>query len=341
MDNQVVTFGEIMLRLTPPGFQRLSQAHTFEAIFGGAEANVAVSLAHFGVPAAYVTRLPRNPLGESCLGFLRRHRVDTRHIIRGGDRLGIYFLERGAAQRGGSVVYDRAGSALATIGPGTVDWESALAGASWFHWTGITPAVSEGAAAACREAVETARRLGVTVSCDLNYRAQLWNWGQAATEVMPELVDACDLLVGNAWNAQQMLGFSNFEEEATDRGTTRAFCQALQRRFPNLRMVAITRRGALSASHNTWSGLLWDRETLYQAPTYDITPIVDRVGAGDAFAAGLIYGLLTYGGNRQRAVDFAVAASCLKHTIPGDANQVTVEEVEKLMGGDAAGRISR
>jgi 2-dehydro-3-deoxygluconokinase len=181
----------------------------------------------------------------------------------------------------------------------------------------------------------------VNVSCDLNYRAQLWNWGQAPTEVMPELVAACDLLIGNAWNAQRMLGFPNSEEEATDVGRPRAFRQALQRRFPNLRMIAITRRGALSASHNTWSGLLWDEGTLYQAPTHDIMPIVDRVGAGDAFAAGLIYGLGTYGADRQRALDFAVAASCLKHTIPGDANQVTVTEVEKVVAGDTAGRISR
>ena len=342
---KVVTFGEIMMRLSPPGYQRFTQARSFDVIYGGGEANVAVSLANYGVPVDYVTRLPDNDLGTSCLRFLREQGVGVGHIVRGGERLGIYFLEMGAVARGSKVVYDRAGSSLAAITPGMVDWERAFDGATWFHWTGITPAISEGAAAACLEAIQIAKAKGLTISCDLNYRKKLWKWGKTPGEVMPELVSYCDVAIGNEEDAAKVFGIHAADTDVTsgqvDAAKYQRVCEALHERFPTLETVAITLRGSLSASHNTWSGILWDRGTVYVAPTYDITHIVDRVGGGDSFMGGLIYGLLTYGANKGRALDFAVAASCLKHTIFGDFNLVSVEEVEKLASGDASGRVAR
>jgi len=344
MDKKVVTFGEIMLRLSPPGFQRFVQARSFDAIYGGGEANVAATLANLGLAVEYVTRLPDNDIGDGCLNYLRQYGIGTRHIVRGGERLGVYFLEMGAAQRGSKVIYDRAGSALATIRPGTIDWRAALSDADWFHWTGITPAISEGAAAACLEAVQTAREMGLTISCDLNYRKKLWRWGKAAGEVMPDLVRLCDAAVGNEEDADRVFGIRAAEADVTGgKVEPEAYvtvCQELARRFPNLATVTITLRGSLSASHNTWSAILWHRGQFHTAPQYDVLPIVDRVGGGDSFCGGLIYGLRTYR-DAQQALDFAVAASCLKHTIPGDFNLVSVAEVEKLMGGDVSGRVSR
>jgi 2-dehydro-3-deoxygluconokinase len=344
MLKNVVTFGEIMLRLSPPGFQRFIQARCFDAVYGGGEANVAASLANFGVPVEYVTCLPANDIGDACLSYLWQYGIGTRHVVRGGERLGIYFLETGAAQRGSQVIYDRAGSALATIQPGTIDWRQVFADADWFHWTGITPAVSEGAARVCLEAVQVAREMGLTVSCDLNYRKNLWKWGKKAGEVMPELVSFCDVAVGNEEDAAKVFGIKAPGVDVTS-GQVEAeayiyVCEALAERFPSLKTIAITLRGSLSASHNTWSAILWQQGQIHTAPHYDIASIVDRVGGGDSFCAGLIYGLRTYG-DVQRALDFAVAASCLKHTIPGDFNLVSVAEVEKLMGGDASGRVSR
>ncbi len=340
----IVTFGEIMLRLAPPGFQRIIQARSFDVLFGGGEANVAVSCANYGLPVEYVTRLPANDLGEACLAYIRQYGVGVRHVVRGGDRLGIYYLETGAAQRGSQVIYDRAGSSLATIQPGMIDWKAVFAGAGWFHWTGITPAISEGAAAVCLEAVKTAKDLGVTVSCDLNYRNKLWKWGKKAGEVMPELVSYSDIAIGNEEDADKVFGIRAAEADVTGGKVEAAHyvsvCEQLKARFPNLRTIAVTLRGSLSASHNTWSGILWDAGQVYVAPTYDITHIVDRVGGGDSFMGGLIYGLLTYP-DKQNAINFAVAASCLKHSILGDVNLVSVKEVEKLMGGDASGRVSR
>jgi 2-dehydro-3-deoxygluconokinase len=341
---KVVTFGEIMLRLSPPGFQRFVQARSFDVVYGGGEANVAAALAHFDVPVEYVTCLPANDIGDACLSYLRQHGIGTCHVVRGGERLGIYFLETGAAQRGSQVIYDRTGSALATVQPGTIDWQTVFADADWFHWTGITPAVSEGAARACLEAAQTARQMGLTVSCDLNYRKNLWKWGKKAGEVMPELVSYCDVAVGNEEDADKVLGIKAPGVDVTS-GQVEAdayvyVCEKLAARFPNLKTIAITLRGSLSASHNTWSAILWQQGEVYTAPHYDITSIVDRVGGGDSFCAGLIYGLRIYGG-AQQALEFAVAASCLKHTIPGDFNLVSVAEVEKLMGGDASGRVSR
>jgi 2-dehydro-3-deoxygluconokinase len=341
---KIVTFGEIMLRLTPPGFQRFAQANSFDVTFGGGEANVAAALARFGLPAEYVTRLPKNDIGDLCLSYLRRYGVGTQHIVRGGDRLGIYYLEMGAAQRGSQVIYDRAGSAFATIQPGMIDWSAVFADADWFHWTGITPAISAGAADACLEAVQVARRMGLTVSCDLNYRAKLWKWGKSATEVMTGLVKLCDLAVGNEEDADKVFGIKAPHTDVTsgqvEADAYGAVCTELVARFPDLKTIAITLRGSRSASHNTWSALLWHQGQRFVAPVYDIIPIVDRVGGGDSFVGGLIYGLRAYQ-DSQRALDFAVAASCLKHSIGGDFNLVSVAEVEKLMQGDASGRVSR
>jgi 2-dehydro-3-deoxygluconokinase len=345
MSPKVVTFGEIMLRLSTPGYLRFAQARSFDVTFGGGEANVAVSLANYGVPVEYVTRLPANDLGDACLAFLRQFGVGVDQIVRGGERLGIYFLETGAVQRGSKVVYDRAGSAIATVERGTIDWQTTFADADWFHWTGITPAISASAADVCLEAAQMAREMGLTVSCDLNYRKNLWKWGKKAGDVMPELVRHCDVAIGNEEDAEKVFGIKAPETDViagkVEAEEYRFVCEQLASRFPNLKVIAITLRGSISASHNTWSAVLWDRGTFYQGASYDITPIVDRVGGGDAFMGGLIYGLRTFGEDRQRALDFAIAASCLKHTISGDFNMVTVGEVEKLMGGDTSGRVSR
>lgn len=345
MAKKVVTFGEIMMRLAPPGFLRFGQARSFDVIYGGGEANVAVSLANFGVPVNYVTRLPNNDLGEACIQFVQQYGVGTDYIVRGGERLGIYFLETGAAQRGSKVVYDRANSSIATIKRGMIDWRTVFADADWFHWTGITPAISEGAADVCLEAAQVAKDMGLTVSCDLNFRAKLWKWGKKAGEVMPELVRHSDIAIGNEEDADKVFGIKAPDADVSS-GKVEAegykyVCAALAERFPNLSAIAITLRGSLSASHNTWSGVLWHKGAFYSAPVYDIVHIVDRVGGGDSFGAGLIYGLRTYGEDVQKALDFAVAASCLKHSILGDFNLVSVDEVEKLMGGDASGRVSR
>lgn len=345
MSKRVITFGEIMLRLSPPGFQRFSQARSFDLVYGGGEANVAVSLANYGIPVDFVSRLPKNDIGEACLQYIGASGVNTSKIVRGGDRLGIYFLEMGAAQRGSKVVYDRAGSSISTIERGMIDWESVFSDAGWFHWTGITPAISEVAAAVCLEAVKTAREMGVTISCDMNYRKNLWKWGKSASEVMPEILSFCDVAIGNEEDAEKVFGISAEGVDVTaghvDAGAYKYVCDKLGERFPNLRNIAITLRGSISASYNTWSGILWDEGKIYSARQYDITQIVDRVGGGDAFAGGLIYGLLNYSTDKQKAIEFAVAASCLKHSIFGDFNLVTVDEVEKLMGGDASGRVSR
>jgi 2-dehydro-3-deoxygluconokinase len=343
---KVVTFGEIMMRLSPPDHLRFAQADSFDVSYGGGEANVAASLANFGLETEFVTRIPANDIGEACIRFLRQYNVGTRHIVRGGDRLGIYFLEHGAVHRSSKVIYDRAASSLATLQPGMIDWEAALEGAAWFHWTGITPAVSESAAAACREAIQAARQLGLTVSCDMNYRAKLWKWGKQAGEVMGDLVGLCDAAIGNEEDAEKVFGIRAPDTDVTsgklDPGKYRSVCQKLSERFANLGFIAITLRGSRSASHNSWSGILWHGgDQIVVGPTYEITPIIDRVGAGDSFVAGLIYGMLTFGDDHQRALEFAVAASALKHTVFGDFNLVSLSEVEALVGGDRSGRVSR
>lgn len=344
---KVVTFGEIMLRLSPPGFLRFSQTDSFDVVYGGGESNVAVSLANYGVPVEFVTRLPKNDIGECALMEMRKRNVGTSHIIYGGDRLGIYFLETGAVSRGSKVVYDRAHSAIAEIGAGMIDWKSVFQGVEWFHWTGITPAISQGAADACLEAVKVASEMGVTISTDLNYRAKLWNYGGNREAIMTELTSYCDIILGNEEDAEKHFGIKPEGLDITTQGEhvkAEAFlsvCEQMMQKFPKAKKVITTLRGSISASHNTWAGVLYDGNTMFTSPEYQITDIVDRVGGGDSFMGGLIYGLLKYPTDDQNALNFAVAASCLKHTIKGDANLVTVAEVEKLMGGDASGRVAR
>lgn len=343
---KVVTFGEIMLRLATPGYLRFIQANNLTATFGGGEANVAISLANYGIPVEYVTRLPQNDIADWCISELRKYNVGTQNIIRGGDRVGIYFLETGAVARPSKVVYDRAGSSIAEITPGMVNWKEVLKGTQWFHWTGITPALSQGAADACLEAIRTANEMGVTVSCDLNYRKNLWKYGKTASEVMPELVEGCDIILGNEEDTEKVFGIKpeGFQVEhiggEVDAAEFESVCKQLMKRFPRAKKVIITLRGSINANHNTWGGCLYS-DKLYQSRRYDITHIVDRVGGGDSFMGGLIYGLLTYSQNDQKALDFAVAASCLKHTIYGDFNLVSVKEVENLMKGDGSGRVIR
>lgn len=344
---KIVTFGEIMLRLATPGYLRFSQTNELTATFGGGEANVAVSLANYGLEAEFVTRLPENDIAAACVKDLHKHGVKTDHIVYGGDRLGIYFLEIGAVARASKVIYDRAHSAISEIKPGMIDWEQVLTGADWFHWTGITPAISQGAADVCLEAIQTANRLGIPVSCDLNYRKNLWKYGKKASEVMPDLVAGCDIILGNEEDAEKVFGIKpeGFDVTATagevNAAEFESVCTQLMQRFPRARKVIITLRGSINANHNTWGGVLYDGKQLFQSPRYDITHIVDRVGGGDSFMGGLIYGLLTYPQDDQQALNFAVAASCLKHTIYGDYNEVTVKEVENLMKGDGSGRVSR
>lgn len=343
---KVVTLGEIMLRLSPPGYLRFSQTDSFDIVYGGGESNVAMSLANFGIPSRFVTRLPDNDIGECAMMELRKKGVDTSKIIYGGKRLGIYFLETGAVSRGSKVIYDRSHSAISEIEKGMIDWDEVFADAQWFHWTGITPAISKGAAEVCLEAIKAANTKGITVSTDLNYRAKLWNYGNDPSEVMPELVEGCDIILGNEEDAEKHFGIHPENVDVTKGDTVEAeaygsVCKQLMERFPRAKIVITTLRGSISASHNSWSGVMYDGEELLTAPTYQITHIVDRVGGGDSFMAGVIYGLLTDQNDLQRALNFAVAASCLKHTIYGDSNLATIEEVEKLMEGDASGRVSR
>ena len=344
---KVVTFGEIMLRLSPTENLRFSQVNNFDVVYGGGESNVAVSLANYGVPVEFVTRLPKNDLGECALMEMRKRGVGTQHIDFGGTRLGIYFLETGAVSRGSKVVYDRAHSAIAEIESGMINWDTVFEGVEWFHWTGITPAISQGAADVCLEAVKVASAKGITISTDLNYRAKLWNYGGDREAIMTELTSYCDVILGNEEDAEKHFGIHPEGLDVHKHGhevkaaSFRSVCEQMIKKFPRAKKVITTLRGSISASHNTWAGVLYDGKKMYETRQYQITHIVDRVGGGDSFMGGLIYGLLNYPKNDQNALDFAVAASCLKHTIKGDANLVTVEEVEKLMGGDASGRVAR
>jgi 2-dehydro-3-deoxygluconokinase len=345
MNGKVITFGEIMLRLATPEHQRFTQVSAFCASFGGGEANVAVSLANFGLQTEFVTRLPKNDLGESVIMDLRKHNVGIQNIIRGGDRLGIYFLETGAVSRPSKVIYDRANSSIAEIKLGMIKWEEVFEGATWFHWTGITPAISEGAATVCLEAIKAAKAKGLTVSTDLNFRKNLWKWGKSAAEVMPDLVKHCDIILGNEEDAEKVFGIkpegADVEGGHVGAEAYKSVCVRLMKQFPSAKKVIITLRGSINADHNSWSGVLWDGKKLFEAPVYQITDIVDRVGGGDSFMGGLIYGLLSFPGDDQKALNFAVAASCLKHTIHGDFNLVSVQEVEQLMKGDGSGRVVR
>jgi 2-dehydro-3-deoxygluconokinase len=345
---RVVALGEIMLRLSSTGHERLFQSPNLEATFGGGEANVAVSLAAFGIDAGFVTALPEGPIGEAAIAELRRHGVDTSQIVRSGERVGIYFLEAGSDDRPSVVVYDRAHSAISEAAPGSFDWDPVFHGVDWFHVSGITPALSQRAADLCFEAVSSAKRHGATVSCDYNYRAKLWKYGKQAPEVMRELVRLVDVGIANEEDCQRSLGIAVHAEPARDDAVPNTLdldhygrlCAKVLEEFPNLRCQAITLRTSHSASHNEWSACLCNRREFLVGPTYNLAHIIDRVGSGDSFAAGLIYALLT-GSSDREALDFAVAAAALKHTIPGDFNLVTLDEVQRLAAGGVGGRIQR
>ena len=340
---EFLTFGEIMLRLKTPGHERFFQSPCFEATFGGGEANVAVALANYGLDAGFVSALPANDIGESAVRELRRFGVDTTRIRRSGDRVGIYFLEAGANQRPSKVVYDRAGSSICQARPGDFDWSTIFDGAKWLHITGITPALSESAAALSLEAVRAAKNAGVTVSCDFNFRGKLWRWGKSAPEVMSELVKFVDVGIANEEDCQKSLGITvdvDVESGELDTAKYEALSAKVLEAYPDMSTIAITLRESYSADRNGWSACLRDVNGFRLSRRYEMTDIVDRVGGGDSFASALIYGLNAYD-DRQQSLEFAVAASCLKHSILGDFNRVTVSEVEHLMGGDASGRVQR
>jgi 2-dehydro-3-deoxygluconokinase len=338
-----VTFGEMMLRLKPPGVERFFQSPLLEATFGGGEANVATALARFGCETAYVSVIPSNPIGDACVAELRRQGVDISFVVRKGSRLGIYFLEAGASQRPSVVVYDRAGSAIAEARRGDIDWDRAFAGASWFHITGITPAISLSAAELSIEAVKKAKEKGLTVSCDLNYRKNLWKYGKSAPDVMGELMAFTDVAIANEEDCQKALGIgfaADVESGKLEPGQYRALCEKVLAAYPSLKQIAITLRESRSADENGWSAVLHTGKDFLVSRRYDIRDIVDRVGSGDAFAAGLIYGCASFT-TPQEALEFAVAGSCLKHSIPGDLPLLTVAEVKALMGGSGSGRVQR
>ncbi|GAB3954203.1 sugar kinase [Spirosoma harenae] len=329
---KIITFGEVMLRLSPPGVGRFVQTDSLTMHFGGTEANVAVSLAQLGLQANHVSRFPDHALGRAAAGYLRQFDVNTQYIKYGDGRLGLYFLETGAGSRASQIIYDRVDSAFSRIKPDDIDWESILQGASWFHWTGITPALSQGAADTLLQGIQTANRLGVPVSSDIVYRSNLWQYGRRPQEIMPALTEGCTLVLGSKGLFSDLYGVvgSTFQEAG----------RAMMKRFPNIRYITDTKRNSISASHNQLSAKLFDGETVQKSRLYDIKSITDRIGTGDAYMAGLIYGLLKFN-DLQRAVEFGAAASALKHTIAGDVNLATLAEVETLANGDSSGKLKR
>lgn len=340
---KVLTFGEIMIRLKTPGTERLFQSPLLEATFGGGEANVAVSLANFGMDAAFMTFLPNNKIGDACVGELRRFGLATDRILRGPGRMGIYFLEVGANQLPSKVIYDREYSAIAMADPAAVDWRKILPDYDWFHITGITPAISENAMTLALEGVRTAKACGVKVSCDLNYRKNLWKYGKKADEVMPKIMEYVDVAVANEEDVQKALGISmdvNVQEGNLDLEKYHQLSSQVLKQYTHLQMIAITLRESVSADSNGWAACLNTGKEFLISRKYMIADIIDRVGGGDAFASGLIYGLTAYD-NLQQALEFAVAAGCLKHSISGDFNRVSVVDVENLMKGDSSGRVQR
>jgi 2-dehydro-3-deoxygluconokinase len=344
----VASFGEVMLRLSPPGFERFLQTPQFGATFGGGEANVTVSLAQFGARSRFITVLPEaNPIAAELVSQLRSFGVDTSAIRFTPGRIGVYFVEAGANQRPSRVVYDRSGSCIALAGPNVIDWNSALEGADWFHITGISPAISESAADLSIAALQAARKAGIMTSCDLNFRKNLWKWGKQASEVMPQLIRLTDVCIANEEDCQKSLGIStgsddehNIESGTLDREKYRALAEKVLEAYPDLKSIAITLRESKSASHNGWSACLHTGKEFLLSRHYEITHIVDRVGGGDSFAGGLIYGMVT-GKQPADALEFAVAASALKHSIPGDFNRVSTAEVQSLISGGGSGRVQR
>ena len=334
MAKKVITFGEVMMRLSPPGYSKFSQATSFELAYGGGEANVAISLAYLGMKAAHVTRFPDNALGKAATQFLRMHWLNTEHVIYGGNKLGMYFLEKGAVHRSSEVIYEREGSSFSQIEPSMIDWEAILKDADWFHWTGITPAISEGAALCCLEAIKAANRMNIPVSGDINSRDNMWKYGKTMQEVMPELVQNCDIVITSSHGIHQMFGLGQPGNKF------RISAKALMEAFPRIKKVVGKTRKSISASHQRILGKMWNSQEYIKTNMLDITHVVDRVGTGDAFASGLIYGLLHYDKDIQ-ALDFATAACALKHTVPGDVNIVSLANVQSLMEGDTSGTIKR
>ncbi len=346
---KVITFGEIMLRLTPPEHLRFSQTNSFDIEYGGGESNVAVSLANFDIPVDFVTRIPNNDIGKCALMEVRKRGVGTDKIIFGGDRLGIYFLETGAVSRGSKIVYDRENSSMSEITPGMINWDVVFEDVAWFHWSGITPAISQSAADACLEAVKIASKKGITISTDFNYRAKLWKYcdHNSRQKIMTELTSYSNIILGSEYDANMFFNITptpilgNIKGEEKEKEEFISVCNQMKEKFPRIEKVVKTLRESISASHNNWTGILFDGKRLYESPKYEITDIVDRVGGGDSFMGALIYVLLNDKNENQKALNFAIAASCLKHTIKGDVNLVTVEEVENLMQGDKSGRVAR
>ena len=340
---KVLTFGEIMLRLKAPGHERLMQTPNLEATFGGGEANVAVSLANYGMDASFLSFLPNNAIADACIGELRRFNVDTSRIIRKDGRVGIYYLDAGANQLPSKVIYDRSYSSISLAGPGDVDWNKAFDGVGWMHISGITPAISESLMELSIESVKEAKTRNIVVSCDLNYRKNLWKYGKNAQEVMSEMASFCDVLIANEEDVQKSLGITidvDVESGEIDNSKYEILGNKVLEKYPNAKMIAITLRESKSADTNGWSTCINNREKFYVSRHYDINDIIDRVGGGDSFAGGLIYGLNTYD-TMEEALEFATAASCLKHSVIGDFNRVTVDDVKKLMAGDGSGRVQR
>jgi 2-dehydro-3-deoxygluconokinase len=347
MEHRIVAFGEVLLRLTPPGYLKLSQTNSFAATFGGSETNCAVSLAHFGMQTEFVTRLPKNEIAEACLMELRSHGVKTDNVVIGGERLGLYYFENAAAQRVSKVVYDRANSSFATLKPEMIDWEKVLQGATWFHWSGIGPGLSQEAADTCLRALTVAKKMGITVSCDLNYRKTLWQYGKTAPEVMLPLIEKCDVLFGTGSEYQVVFGVKPVSykvksaSEPIDLAAYQTFFEQVQAKAPNCKKLFIALRNTLDANHHILTGLLYADGKLTTAHTYAIEHVVDSVGVGDAFAAGIVYGLINYPDNDATALEFSVAAATLKNTIYGDFNLVTADEVKTLMKNEGSENIAR
>jgi len=335
MSKRIVTFGEILLRLSPPSHLRLTQATSLDLYYGCAEANVAASLSKFGLPVKFITAVPSNELGESSLSMLRSFAVEPIALTI-GKRLGIYYFEQGASERPGKVVYDREDSSFSTLKRGMIDWKEIFKNADWFHWSGITPSLTQDLADLCKEALEVATEMGLTISADLNYRPKLWQYGRQANEIMPELVQHCDLLLGGIDESEKVLGVPRNESDTED-----IVFANWMKAFPKLKNIVSTHRMDANASSNGISASLWNGENLLNSRRYNISHIIDRIGAGDAFMAGIIYGLITWPEDHQTALEFAVAATCLKHSISGDINLATVNEIKALMGGSGGGRVSR
>lgn len=339
--NKVVAFGEIMLRLSTERHLRFGQSQSFVATYGGGEFNVAVSLANYGVEAEFVTRIPDNEIGHCALREMQKMNVGSKNVLLGGDRLGVYFLETGAGNRGSNVVYDRANSAIATVEKGAFDWEKIFEGKTWFHWSGITAAISQNAADECLRAIQIAHKLGLTISCDLNYRSKLWKYGKEPKDVMPEMLKYCHVILGDIDTAYFMLGLDKVNPDYTNEASLPSLYGKLQEFCPDLKITATTLRYSVNASHQRIGGVLFDGSKLFTSAVREVHPVVDRVGTGDAFMGGLLYSLISQPNDLQRALDFAITACCLKHTIVGDYNLATLQEIENSIGGNSSGLVSR